>query len=391
MEGSWWRQRNELDQEQEAIIGLPFDGRYLIQGPPGSGKTNLLLLRAAFMAKSGLRNQMVLTFGTVLSAFIDTGKKEIDSHQISTMVKWFRKQCHEQVSEFTKQESEKLSALQERERFKAGRRFAAQELHNVYAAKPHGSQLYDAMFVDEVQDLLKEELGTICEASSRVTIAGDSRQSIYHGDAMQVAGGLGFQVKPLSAHYRIGKAIARVADKLSPPAKPEEALEATTNYDETRLKSRAEHKPLPNRKAQFDAMQVELRGQRRAYPGEALAVLIPRTAAFDELRGYFQGTGLEAEVAYHEGDSGPAQFSSGAMIHVMTVSGSQGTEFRAVHLFACEDAQGPQDTAEFWYTAVTRAKTTLVAYSSSTGQRPVSARLLSAFAVNENPTIDDLF
>lgn len=391
MEGSWWRQRNELDQEQEAIIGLPFDGRYLIQGPPGSGKTNLLLLRAAFMAKSGLRNQMVLTFGTVLSAFLDTGKKEIGSHQISTMIKWFRKQCHAEVHDFARRELEMLAPLDEREQFNAKRRFAAQELQKVYEGMPHGSQMYDSMFVDEVQDLLKEELEAICKASPRVTIAGDTRQSIYKGDAMQVVERLGFQPKPLSAHYRIGKAIARVADRLLPPAKPGDALEATTNYDESRLKSRAQHKSFADRKAQFDAMHVELRGQRRAYPGEALAVLIPRKATFAELRGYFQGTGLEAEIAYHDEDSDPALFSSGAMIHVMTVAGAKGTEFRAVHIFACEDAQGPQDTPEFWYTAVTRAKTTLVAYSSSASHRPVSARLLSAFAENENPTIDDLF
>jgi superfamily I DNA/RNA helicase len=136
-------------------------------------------------------------------------------------------------------------------------------------------------------------------------------------------------------------------------------------------------------------MYTELRGQLRAYPNEALAVLIPRRKAYGELREYFSGTDLELLVAYHE-EHDIAHFVSGARVHVMTVAGAKGTEFRAVHLFASEDAQGPQDTAEFWYTAVTRAKTTLLAYSSP-GEQPVSAKLRSAFAQNQQPTIDSLF
>jgi superfamily I DNA/RNA helicase len=389
MDGTWWRQRHELHPEQEAIISLPFDGRFLIIGPPGCGKTNLLVLRAAFMSKSGLKNQLLLTFGGVLSAFIDTGKKELDSNQISTFALWAKRLCYARAPDFSKRLEEATKGLGSRDEFRVTRQFIAKESLSVLQSKGHSSHIYDAMFVDEVQDLAQDELRAVALACPRITIAGDSRQSIYHGDAMKTAKGLDFQTKKLTAHYRIGKAIAKVADRLQDPTGPEDSLEATTNYDENKLQSRAEHLPQANRQAQFDAMQVELRGQLRAYPTEALAILIPRTAAYDELRGYFADTDLDGLVAYHD-EHDPALFTSGARIHVMTVAGAKGTEFRAVHLFACEDAQGPQDTAEFWYTAVTRAKTTLLAYSSP-GRGPVSARLRSAFAQNENPTIDDLF
>ncbi|WP_157994659.1 AAA family ATPase [Cupriavidus agavae] len=389
MEGTWWRQRQDLDPEQEALIGLPFDGRYLIVGPPGCGKTNLLVLRAAFLSKSGLKNQLLLTFGGVLSAFIDTGKKELDSNQISTFHKWARKLCHERIPNFSKKLEEATRGLTGQDEFNATRQFVAEEFLKMMGVQCAAAPMYEALFVDEVQDLFEAELKAISHACRRVTIAGDSRQSIYHGDAMQIADALGFETKKLSAHYRIGKAIARVADKLQPPAKPDESLEATTNYDESTQQSRAEYLPQASRQAQFNTMLNELRQQRRAYPKEALAILIPRRAAYDELRAYFSGTDLEGFVAYHQ-EHDPTLFSSGAQIHVMTVAGAKGTEFRAVHLFACEDAQGPQDTAEFWYTAVTRAKTTLLAYSSP-GNGSVSPRLRSAFAQNENPTIDDLF
>lgn len=389
MEGTWWRQRQDLDAEQEAIIGLPFDGRYLIVGPPGCGKTNLLVLRAAFMSKSGLKNQLLLTFGSVLSAFIDTGKKELDTNQISTFNKWARKLCNERVHNFSRRLEDATRGLTGKAEFDASRRFVTTEFLALMQQRSLTGHLYEAIFVDEVQDLYEDELRAAVLASPRVTIAGDTKQSIFHGDALRAAANLGFETKTLSAHYRIGKAIARIADKLQPPVRPVDSLEATTNYDETTQQSRAEFFHEPTRQDQFNRMLGELRQQLRAYQKEALAVLIPRRAAFDELRAYFANTDLADSVVYHS-ESLPALFSSGARIHVMTVAGAKGTEFRAVHIFGCEDAQGPQDTAEFWYTAVTRAKTTLLAYASP-GRGSVSARLRSAFARNENPTIESLF
>ena len=46
MNKSWWKSKDELDNDQKAFIRLAPQGKHLLVGPPGSGKTNLLLLRA---------------------------------------------------------------------------------------------------------------------------------------------------------------------------------------------------------------------------------------------------------------------------------------------------------------------------------------------------------
>ena len=88
MEGSWWKSRNELDEQQEAIIMLPMEGKYIVTGPPGCGKTNLLVLRAAYMTKAGLTNLKILTFATALNGFIRTGVvgKGLDPDQVDRQI-----------------------------------------------------------------------------------------------------------------------------------------------------------------------------------------------------------------------------------------------------------------------------------------------------------------
>ena len=45
----WWAKKEQLDPHQVKLIeDLPLDGNHLVVGPPGSGKTNILLRRAQF-------------------------------------------------------------------------------------------------------------------------------------------------------------------------------------------------------------------------------------------------------------------------------------------------------------------------------------------------------
>ena len=90
MEGSWWKERGDLDDSQEEIIRLPADGKYLVIGPPGCGKTNLLVLRGAYLYKSQYKNIAVITFALGLADFIRTGVKGLDSSQVHSYLRWAR-------------------------------------------------------------------------------------------------------------------------------------------------------------------------------------------------------------------------------------------------------------------------------------------------------------
>jgi superfamily I DNA/RNA helicase len=88
---TWWRKLDDLDEAQKTFIQLAPQGRFLLDGPPGSGKTNLLLLRAQFVAGSGDKNVLIVTYTNVLADFIRSGialKNLISPSQIRTFHSW---------------------------------------------------------------------------------------------------------------------------------------------------------------------------------------------------------------------------------------------------------------------------------------------------------------
>lgn len=382
MEGSWWRSREDLDEHQEEIIKLPPEGRYLILGPPGCGKTNLLVLRAAYLAKMQYRDSKILAFTSSLVDFIRTGvSAPIDSDQIDTHISWIKSNIRNRIPRERWQELSNISDIDQ------SRQSFAEEFLKL-SEDEEITNLHQAIFVDEVQDLSATEIRAICRASQRITVAGDTKQSIYKGTAIDELAQLGFTTKQLSRHYRIGIAIARVADKLIEPETPQQSLEATSQYDESIMESKAELIELATRQLQFNEIEARLKTQLSAYPKEKLAILVPKNEHVGELQRFFSKSSILEEVVFHTGTG--ATFFNDSRIHVLTVASAKGTEFRAVHLYACEDVQWPQLSRKFWYTAVTRAKTSLTAYFSP-GDKSISKRLVAAFAEKTIPAIDSLF
>lgn len=383
MEGSWWRDRNDLDDDQEAVIKLPADGRFFIVGPPGCGKTNLLVLRAAFLAKAKYKDLALLTYTNSLVDFIRSGvTAPIEPQQVHTHISWLRSIVFPRLHRDIVNEIKGISDIvDQRERL-------AQEFINLADNEDVGNTLQTA-FIDEIQDFLASELKAITLASSRVTIAGDSRQSVYDGSALTVTEELGFKQISLTRHYRIGHAIAKVADRLIEPENAKDSLFNTSHYDESQQASNAELLELSSRQEQFSEMLTKLRTQLKAFPKELIGILVPKRENIAELRRWFNETDLDNLIAYHD-DIDDCSFSGPYRIHVMTVKASKGTEFRAIHMYACEDAQWPQVGRKFWYTAVTRARTSLTAYASP-GSKALHARLRAAFSEETVPEIDSLF
>ena len=380
MEGSWWKERGDLDDSQEEIIRLPADGKYLVIGPPGCGKTNLLVLRGAYLYKSQYKNIAVITFAVGLVDFIRTGVKGLDSSQVHSYLSWARSHALSLAPEHSQ-------AINDTQKFDELRN--AILLACIDANKKIDNKNYlQAILFDEVQDINEEELKIVDKLSERIMLAGDKNQSIYKGDGIEYAKNLGYKLYELKTHYRIGHAIARVADKIFEPNSQNESLVATSNYNEQKMQSSAEHLHFESRQEQFDAMFIRLKTQLKAYPKEILGIFIGRKQVYEELKQLFKDTDLANEVEYH--DIREATFSGEKRIHVLTVHAAKGTEFRAVHLYGCEDVQYPQTSHRYWYTAVTRAKTSLTAYSSP-GGKSLSKILLAAFSDTTVPTIDSLF
>lgn len=382
MNNNWWRSFDELDNDQKAFIRLPVQGKHLLEGPPGSGKTNLLLLRAEFMAGRGDKNVLILTFTKSLRNFIRSGlgtRGLISPSQILTYHSWAAAHILEQLG---------TRLVTNGGTFDAATRTAAVELLKQANTKLISLNMFSAIFVDEAQDLSIQELELLLCLSERVCICGDTKQGIYHKDGLEIANVLGLQKHSLTRHFRIGHRIARVADKLLPAANGTPSLEATSNYDASKYgDARATIHQCVTRNEQFENMLNTIRVQLDAYNDETIGVFCCKNESLTELREKFDATELASYVCIHRTDEN-SDFSGNHRIHVLTMHSAKGTEFRAVHLYGIEEmAKHPFNRTTLAYTAITRAKTSLDAYF--TGE--TNKRLESAFTEEVHFEPEDLF
>src|ERR1039457_2953087 len=73
MTDTWWVKQGQLDSHQKKIFALSINNDHLVKGPPGSGKTNLLLLRGKQLIGSNIPNIVVVVHTRTLQEFIKSG------------------------------------------------------------------------------------------------------------------------------------------------------------------------------------------------------------------------------------------------------------------------------------------------------------------------------
>lgn len=352
----WWGRRTNLDDAQKDAIKLPLNENHLVTGPPGSGKTNLLLLRALNLQLLQKSDYQILVFTKALKSFVGSGagRYSVPPSRVLTSMKFL------DGVRYSLGIAPPPSGLSFEEHRKA---LAASVRSHVIAHKT-GFQC-DHLLIDEAQDYTKEEIEAFFTLAKRVYAVGDDRQRLYTKDADSGMALLRAKAKttPLPWHYRNGLAICRLADRLAEKWGPAMSnLTKTSRYDEVAHPSDVRVYPCSSFREEVRLALQNLDAQAEVYPKEDLALLVPKNTSLAAL-----GEALdEQDRPYRNlGEDWDAQLALGPQLWIGTVHNAKGCEFRAVHVLNSEGFRGMPNTRQMAYTAATRARTILCWYHSA--------------------------
>jgi superfamily I DNA/RNA helicase len=378
MNQSWWKSATDVDSDQQRIYSLPVGGRHLVLGPPGSGKTNVLLLRGVYLDKSGHQNLKILTFSRSLVEFIRSGVREnglIPPSRIATIAGW-------QTQLFAKLTG-KTFAYANMKDHDGCRRERNEQLASAIKSQGLPQGYYDALLVDETQDLWADEVKIFASLSKNLFFVGDSRQRIYQAnEGLDTVRAVGVSEHQLRFHYRIGRKICAAADRILPIDGA--SLSEFCQYIELALPSSVGVHKFASKEDQMRAIVSRIETQLRAYPDEWIGVLTFKNSTLDEFEGFVSQSKLAGQLTVHR--DGEREFDPNRPIVAMTIHSAKGTEFRAVHILAADEFGGWY-SREIGFTAITRAKTAVDCYFSG----DIDGSLLAALSEERVPDPREVF
>ncbi|CAB3714299.1 ATP-binding domain-containing protein [Achromobacter kerstersii] len=375
MSGTWWVDENDLLEEQLKILGEDLDKDIILSGPPGSGKTNLLLLRAnhLFLASPDAEFY-IICFTNLLQNFIRTGA-DLYAFPVNRIIT--QRKLLEQVLG----DHGCLPERRDGESYKE-RDSALKSAMNTMMRSGLGRNSYPLLFIDEAQDYSDEDLEIFKYLAKNLSCAADLRQGIYNIGS-QDGGWLqshawNASVK-LKYHYRVAPAILEVADKVMAGKFGHEPMLGTHQYKGD--PGNVEVVPNIQLPDQIVELIPKLVKQLAVYPGQLIGVLVPEDRSFvatlvEQLRAV---PDLADQVT---NAMSRTMFDPKLPVWVSTVHSAKGLEFRSAHVIAADlFPKYQKHERRVVFMAVTRAKTALTIYHD----KPLHPFFASALA-KPNPT-----
>lgn len=182
---------SQLTPEQRRMVELPMDQHHVIAGPPGSGKTQVLLHRARYIARRyhvDSSRYRIFVFTSVLSNFIKQAIQllEIPESTVQTFDHWCRDYWDAQHLG-----ARPVGADGGQDYPETRKRILA----HLRSRTPQKNQILEFAVIDEGQDLDKTSFEILKLISAHVTVVADSRQQLYPGcsDLAQICGALCIQ------------------------------------------------------------------------------------------------------------------------------------------------------------------------------------------------------
>ncbi|WP_133647498.1 ATP-binding domain-containing protein [Paraburkholderia flava] len=381
MSGTWWVDQDDLLDEQLDVLGVDLSEDLILSGPPGSGKTNLLLLRANHMMLTSADSEFyIICFTGLLAKFIRTGADlySFPANRIITQYKLLEQVLgdHGFLPERNPGEpiDERLSSLKS----------AMTTMMKTGA----GKNTYPVLFIDEAQDYSGEDLAMFEYLATNLSCAADLRQGIYDVGSSGTSwlNGHAWDAKiTLQFHHRVAPAILEVADKIMAGKFEHKPMLETHQY-----KGDPGNVEVVDGKELADQIKVlipKLAKQLAVYPGQVIGVLVPHRRDVEHVVEMLSGA---PEIAAQVTNAMSRDFDPGLHVWVSTVHSSKGLEFRCAHVVAADlfkDFHKHERRVAFM--AVTRAKTALTIYH----HQPLHPFFASALAKPrvEKVTVANLF
>jgi superfamily I DNA/RNA helicase len=383
MDATWWTNPKELDAQQRAVVSIPILSDVLVLGPPGSGKTNLMLLRASFLEGANEKDFVVLVFNRSLKEFLVSGAVHYNFPQerIKSYIQWGREILRENGV-----------TLDDSLGFEEARTAVGKELVAI-SAKGLSSNKIDFILLDEAQDYSEAELNLLRTLCKRIFAVGDTRQMIYaKPEALTAFRGTMTHTPVLVHHYRNGLKICRLADGIIGQLDSPDGMEATANYDEASNPSTVKcHRGLSL--DQQVAMAIdEIRVQLRAYPEhDLIGVMVPKRSDLSLVWKAISKSDIGGNAVLQSSDDGYNSLDGSKRVVVSTIHSAKGLEFRACHILCMDTITKFPTQKKMAYTACTRAKTSLRIYCSGTLPSYLDHGLDALEPKPAEPVLDDLF
>lgn len=379
---TWWTTVTDLDQYQRAIIELPPDGDFLICGPPGSGKTNLLALRARYLIRYDRPNVVILTFTRGLREFLCTGvhNYNLPEDKVQTHVSWGTQLLNEYGIYINREEFPRFSEFRSALIAQLTRLVEERGIRN----------LYNCILLDEAQDYNADEIAIFRRLATNLYCAADLNQQIYRGNDAVTMLGQFCENHTLPVHYRNGHTICRLADAVRGMLDNEEGLQATSNYDEAKYPSSVEALRALTLPEQWKQASTVIKNQLAAYPGDPIGIMAAKRDCVGELWSLIsEDEDLASLAQLHLNEY--AAIDPERPIFLSTIHSAKGLEFRGVHIFEANMIAHMPLSTNLAYTAVTRAKTSLRLYHSAPLPGYLEAGLAALRAPARPPDLAGLF
>ena len=355
MNETWWVADGQLDEDQRRVVSLPLDESKLIIGPPGSGKTNLLVLRAKYLTLANRPNFLIVVFTRALREFIAAGADayNVPSEKIVTSHKFFYDILYQYGVR-----------VAESEDFSEQRRLLVEGVSKVVHKKKL-QNLYDTIILDEAHDYLPEEVELFAKLGSSLFAVADKRQKIYSGEEpFAVLNSVMKGTIELRHHYRNGLQICKFADEIGRDRADFQGITESCNYDERERPSSVLCERFTSLDDEVLAVLKRLDTQLKAYPEERIGIISPSKEVVRHAWSQLKSTKFASSATFH-GEDEVVQFVDGHQVCVSTLHAAKGLEYRALHIIGCEHFAKRPLPRFLAFTAVTRAKTALCLYHSN--------------------------